>query len=108
MDRRVPLLELRRRIDVAAKSSQWTALADADRDMASALPALAAQGAWSAPERRALDVLRETHATARLLCAEELKVVGQRLREMASNKEGWLAYADEGQWQPSSFQGGTA
>jgi hypothetical protein len=93
MDRQRTLLQLAQKISAATASSDWTALAAINTLMASALPQLAAQGAWNPAERAALVALRQRHEEAVRRCDQATTELGQRLNELQINKEGWIAYA---------------
>lgn len=93
MDRQKTLLQMTQKMSTAIAANDWKALAALNTLMASALPQLAAQGHWSAPERAALAALRQQHEEAVRRCGQATSELGQRLNEMQSNKEGWIAYA---------------
>lgn len=79
----------------AARAQDWQALQAADRELAQALPALAALGPWDASEQSALERLAKAHAMARALCDEACEAVGQQLVDLREGREGWLAYAQQ-------------
>lgn len=93
MDRRNALLDLARGFDAANTQSDWEALALLTRNISEQLPALARLGAWSEPERAALQKLRAIHARSFQLCSDEKQRLGASLGEMHARKEGWVAYA---------------
>lgn len=93
MDRQRTLLQLAQKMSAATATEDWKALAAINTLMASALPAMAKQGPWSAGERAALAALRQQHEEALARCERVTAELGKRLREMQQNKEGWLAYA---------------
>ncbi|MGV7206811.1 hypothetical protein ACLB1G_03030 [Oxalobacteraceae bacterium A2-2] len=93
MDRQRTLLQITQRMHAALAADDWQALAAINTMMASALPQMAAAGAWSPAERAALRNLRETHEQARTRCAAVAAELESRLRGMRDNKEGWMAYA---------------
>ncbi len=101
MDRQVALLRLARRLAAAAADKDWDTLGRVDRELAAALPLLAAHGAWSTAEQRALDELQRAHGAARADCARETADTGRRLGQMRESKEGWMAYAMNEEWQGS-------
>ncbi|RJF96701.1 hypothetical protein D3870_20035 [Noviherbaspirillum cavernae] len=85
--------KLTHRLHAAADAGDWQATAAADRELAAALPVLAAQGEWTPDERAALEKLRVAHQQAQEHCARELVRVGKHLGDMQEHKEGWIAYA---------------
>ena len=93
MDRQRTLLQMAQKISAAIATEDWKALAAINTLMASALPAMAKQGPWSAGERAALTALRQQHQEALARCEHVTSELAQRLQEMQQNKEGWLAYA---------------
>ena len=101
MDRQVALLRLARRLAAAAADKDWETLGRVDRELAAALPQLAAHGAWSPAEQRALDELQRAHAAAQADCLRETAEAGRRLGQMRESKEGWMAYAMNEEWQES-------
>ncbi|MEF7615614.1 hypothetical protein V4F39_16995 [Aquincola sp. MAHUQ-54] len=98
MDRRPTLVGWRQRLEAAAQNDDWTALAQADQELAAGLPSLAAAGPWSTPERTALQQLQATHERARRRCAATLSRIGGQLDAMRQQREGWLAYAGGNAW----------
>jgi len=101
MDRQVPLLRMARRLAAAAADKDWDTLGRIDRELAATLPQLAARGAWSTAEQRALDELQRAHDAARADCVRETAEAGRRLSQMRESKEGWMAYAMNEEWQES-------
>ena len=93
MDRQRTLLQMAQKMSAAIASEDWKALAAINTLMASALPAMAAQGQWNAAERAALVALRQQHEQALAHCKRMTEELSKRLNEMQQNKEGWLAYA---------------
>jgi hypothetical protein len=93
MDRHKTLLQLAQQLSAATTASNWAGLAAINTLMASTLPALAAQGAWTPAERAALAALRELHLAAVAKVDGATAGLGQQLQELTNNREGWLAYA---------------
>lgn len=93
MARQQELQRLAQQVAAASAAADWTALAALNTQMATALPALAAQGAWTPAERAALAGLRARHAAAVQAVAAASSALGTHLQQMNSHKEGWLAYA---------------
>jgi hypothetical protein len=93
MDRRGPLLSLARRLDEASLAKNWPALEQANADTSRIVVELHAQGPWQEQERPAFEKLRQAHARARYRCTQALGGVSLQLAEMATHREGWLAYA---------------
>lgn len=93
MDRHKTLLQLAQQLSAATAASDWAALAAINTLMASTLPTLAAQGAWTPAERAALAALRDLHVAAVARVDSATAETGQHLSDMTNNREGWLAYA---------------
>lgn len=77
----------------AAKAQDWAALEVADQTLAEQLPQLAAQGDWSAAERTVLQGLAQAHSAARNAAAAAGDALAERLAQLQSGRDGWLAYA---------------
>ncbi len=93
MDRQRTLLQMGQKMRAAIAAEDWKLLAAMNTLMATALPQMAAQGAWSGSEWAALSVLRQIHEEAVRTCNAATEDLARRLHEMQANKEGWLAYA---------------
>lgn len=93
MDRLQAIEGLRADLASATAAADWDALAKVSAALAAEMPALAARGPWTAPERAALALLRALHAHAFQLCSDEKHRMALELGNMLTNKEGWLAYA---------------
>lgn len=104
MDRQRTLLQLGQKMSTAIAAEDWKALAALNTLMASSLPAMAAQGAWTPPERAALAALRQLHGQAVKRCDLATNALGQRLADMQANKEGWIAYALAGEPAETGIQ----
>jgi len=104
MDRQRTLLQLAQKMSAAIASGDWKALAAINTLMASALPAMASQGPWSAGERAALAALRQVHEEAVTRCDSATADLAKRLNEMQQNKEGWLAYALDNEQAETGIQ----
>lgn len=77
----------------ATAAADWPQLAALNTLMGSALPAMAAQGAWSPAERAALAALRQLHLAAQHSCQLASAELSHHISDMQTNKEGWIAYA---------------
>lgn len=97
MDRQQALLELADEIGVASAGDDWPGLAASTGTLAPRLLAMHAQGPWSRSERAALATLASVHAQALEHCTQATARLGERLRAMQDNKEGWIAYALDGE-----------
>ncbi|MFA7098432.1 MAG: hypothetical protein WC383_18350 [Gammaproteobacteria bacterium] len=97
MDRAAVLSKLTDRLNDAVAARDWDAVAAVDGTLAKELPTLVAQGAWSAAEREAFARLRQAHRKAMDDCGVEVDWLQERLRRMRVDKEGWLAYAENGE-----------
>jgi hypothetical protein len=93
MDRQRTLLQLAHKMRAALAAEDWPALAAINALMATALPAMADQGPWSAAERAALTALHQLHQQAAGRCGAAAAELSKRLHAMQTNKEGWIAYA---------------
>jgi hypothetical protein len=100
MDRQAAFLELARGIGKAADGADWKALEEAELKMGNELRRLARLGPLKENERKALLVLRSVHDKAALLCSEQKADVTQRMHDIRTNKEGWIAYALHGGINP--------
>lgn len=94
-------LQLARRLDAATLSGDWVTVGVLDRHVAALLRALDARSLTSADEHVALNQLLKAHQQARTRCAEAAEQMAGRLNEMRSNKDGWLAYAANSEWNGS-------
>jgi hypothetical protein len=86
------LLALRERLDAAVAADDWVALEALDREIAACLPAAAASGVAPA----VCEALRRAHRQARAHCRQAAARLGERLAELGTHREGWLAYALSG------------
>ncbi len=77
----------------AARAQDWAALGVADQTLAEQLPQLAAQGDWSTAERAVLHSLAQAHSAARNAAAAAGDALAERLAQLQSGRDGWLAYA---------------
>jgi hypothetical protein len=93
MLRQQQLVRLAQQVAAACDAADWKALAALNTLMATTLPAMAAQGAWTPAERTALAALRGRHQAAVQAVGTASSELGQHLQQMNSHKEGWLAYA---------------
>jgi hypothetical protein len=93
MARQQQLLRLAQQVAAATAAADWKALAALNTLMASALPAMAAQGRWTSAERAALAALRQQHVAAVQAVGTASTELGRQLQQMNTHKEGWLAYA---------------
>lgn len=93
MDRRGPLLSLARRLEESSIAKNWRALERANADTSRMIVELHARGPWSDEERVAFEKLRDAHSRARARCAAALGDVSLQIAEVATHREGWLAYA---------------
>ena len=94
MTRHALLQALARRLAHAAASGDWATLVRVDTEVAAALACLDAP--WSDAERAALGDLRAAHHDALRRCFEEAGRLEQQIDELGRRKEGWMAYALNG------------
>lgn len=104
MDRQATLLQMAKKMNAAIVAEDWKLLAAINTLLASTLPQMAAQGAWSGAERAALSALRQMHQEAVRRCDLATEDLGRRLNEMQANKEGWLAYALDSEHAENGIQ----
>lgn len=97
MERQQQLVSLTRRLLAAEAGADWTALGNLDRELSVALPRLAARGAFVGDESLAFAGLRQAHQRLRASCERETTRLGEHLNGLRQNREGWLAYAMDGQ-----------
>ncbi|WP_300755300.1 hypothetical protein [Janthinobacterium sp.] len=100
MPRRSALQQLSRQFADATAQTDWDALEKLTAILAKNLPLLAARGAWNEIEQIELLQLRKNHALAVKICSEEKERLGKRLGELQANREGWVAYASLGEFDP--------
>jgi len=94
MTRTKLLQALARRLAHAATSGDWETLVRVDTEVVASLACVDAP--WSPAERAALDELRTAHEEALRRCFEEAARLEQCLTELGRRKEGWMAYALDG------------
>lgn len=92
------LLQLAERLRACTAAEDWSALANADREVAAALRRLAARDALSPTERSVLAQLRSAHRDAHRRCALEAERARVRLEELGERRDAWMAYA-VGEWE---------
>jgi hypothetical protein len=80
----------------AIESNNWQAMAESDREVAALLSTLASREGWADEVAPALQKLGKAHRHAREHCARELENMGRQLEELRQHKEGWIAYALNG------------
>ena len=93
MPRRAAIAALASTLNTASAARNWSALHGAVVALGPQLNALAARGAWSAAELRALKALRAVHDKAALDCAAEQELLESQLSELNTNQAGFIAYA---------------
>lgn len=93
MARRAALQRLAHRLRAAAAANDWAAVAAVDGDIAATLPALAAQGHWSAAERQAWTQLQHLHAEVLAQCQTASTALADKLAGLRAGQEAWRAYA---------------
>ncbi|MET0268715.1 MAG: hypothetical protein ABW202_24255 [Duganella sp.] len=93
MDRQRTLLSLAQKMNAATAAEDWKMLAALNTLIASTLPQMAAQGAWSSAEQAALSALHRMHQEAARRCDLATIDIGRKINDMQANKEGWMAYA---------------
>ena len=98
MDRQRTLLNLGQKMQAATEAEDWTRLAAINTLLATALPTMAAQGAWDSAERAALSALHRLHLEAARRCELASAEVARKLADLQVNKEGWFAYARDSEY----------
>ena len=97
MDRTRAIDALAAALQGALARADWDRLGAGVQALAPRIRELAQAGRWSAAERAALDRLRDAHERARVQVDAASAQLQARLDDMAGNKEGWMAYALEGE-----------
>lgn len=97
MDRQALMLDFARRLDEVVADGNWEALARIDGRLAAGLAEMTASGPLTAGERIAYEQLRGAHRSASERCARELRGLGEKLEQMRSSRDGWQAYAANGE-----------
>jgi hypothetical protein len=92
-DREARMLRMADALRAAAAGADWARLDEQARALAPQLRALAERGPWNAAERGALLRLREAHDDAARAAAAATDALAQKLEELRTNKDGWIAYA---------------
>lgn len=103
MPRTAAIDQLAARVQDASAGSDWDLLEVAVRELAPRLQALAVKGPWNAAERAALLRLRGAHDRAAAAAARASASLQEKLDDMRSNKEGWMAYALAGELEPGDY-----
>lgn len=85
-----------RRLEAAVGREDWAAAATADSELAAAIADFGDE-ALDTLQRRTLDAAATVHAAARERCRNALADVVARLDAMRANREGWIAYALDGE-----------
>ena len=104
MDKSAALLRIAEKLRSAADGAAWEQLAQMTRALAPQLDALAAGGPLSAPERAALQRLREAHHHAYAAVDAATRALKYRMDDMRANKDGWMAYAMHDATESASSQ----
>lgn len=102
MDKERVLLGLARRLDEAALARDWEALSQTYFALGPELQGLASAGQWSTGERRALARLHRAHQEAHASCREGIAALSATLKELSAGKDGWMAYALNGEMEERS------
>ena len=93
MDRRGILMRLAQEMRQATQKADWTAMAQIDREIATQLSGQRDVRSWSEAERGALAELRAAHRAALDACEHATAALDERLAELCTHKDGWIAYA---------------
>jgi len=104
MPRRAALQQLSRQLSAALAELDWQAMEKLSASLAKNIPLLAERGVWTALEQTELLQLRKIHAQAVKICSEEKERLGLHLGALQANKEGWVAYAALGEYDPDGNQ----
>ena len=89
-------------LKAASSAGDWPRLAALVTALPDRLAAFAAAGPVNAGDRRALEQLRAAHDQAGEACGQAARELKARLDDMHSNKEGWIAYALDGDDEPAA------
>jgi len=99
MDRTGTFHALAAELSAASNAGDWARLGQAARALPDKLKSLAAAGALSPAERKALTQLRAAYERAQAACGRAARELSTRMDEMHRNKEGWMAYAIDGRFE---------
>lgn len=89
------------RLGNATRCQDWEAMHALDTELAGLLATVSADQGWSPELNRAMVALRGAHLQAMLQCAMASEEMAARLSSTLSNKEGWMAYAANSDWNGS-------
>jgi hypothetical protein len=103
--RQAELLRMSDALHSAAAGADWTLLGTHVTALAPQLRALAAHGPWSAAERQAIDRLRAVHDAAFAATESAAREMAARLEQLRGQKDGWIAYAMQGQTESDRDSG---
>lgn len=90
------LKDCARRLEAAVAREDWATAATADSELAAAIADLGGE-VLDTMQRRTLDSAAIVHAAARERCRSALADVVARLDALRANREGWIAYALDGE-----------
>jgi hypothetical protein len=103
-DRETRLLRMADALLTATAGADWARLDEHARALAPQLRALAGRGPWNAAERGALLRLRQAHDDAAQAAGAATDALAQKLEELRTNKDGWIAYAMHSETETATNQ----
>lgn len=95
------VVDLTTRLGNATRLQDWAAMQVLDSELAAMLTHVRADQHWSPELQQAMVALRGAHVEAMLQCAMASEEMAERLTTTLSNKEGWMAYAANSDWNGS-------
>lgn len=95
------VMDMTSRLAQATRVRDWQGMHVIDRELAALLTAVRADQRWSPELHQAMTALRSAHLEAMLQCAMASEEMATHLTTTLSNKEGWMAYAANSDWNGS-------
>lgn len=95
------VVDITTRLGQATRLQDWVAMQALDRELAALLTVVSPDQRWSPELQQAMVALRGAHVEAMLQCAMASEEMAERLTTTLSNKEGWMAYAANSDWNGS-------
>lgn len=100
--RAIQVFNLTRRLSAAVRVADWDTVRVLDEELSRLLPTLSPAASWSHDLKVAMSSLRLLHRSALIQCAQASEDMAARLADMRTNKDGWLAYAANSEWNESA------
>lgn len=84
------------------RAANWEAVRELDAELRELLPTLGPSATWDHELKVAISSLQLLHRFALSQCAQASEDMAVRLAGMRTNKDGWLAYAANSEWNESA------